>query len=79
MARRGVCSGVQPIAPVRTAALLSHIEKRAGIYFMVAPGTMLDNFIAGMQSSEQEVLDIEEDAFRKNILDARHPDLTCAS
>ncbi len=36
-----------------------------------AAAAMVDHFIEGVESSEQEVLDIDEDAFRKNILDAR--------
>jgi predicted polyphosphate/ATP-dependent NAD kinase len=35
-----------------------------------AAAAMLDHFIEGVESSEQEVLDIDEEAFRNNILDA---------
>ena len=36
-----------------------------------AAATMVDHFIGGAEVGEQEVLDIDEDAFRRNILDAR--------
>ena len=36
-----------------------------------AAASMVDSFIEGVETSEQEVLDIDEDAFRKDILDAR--------
>jgi predicted polyphosphate/ATP-dependent NAD kinase len=36
-----------------------------------AAAAMVDRFIEGAEVCEQEVLDIDEDAFRRNILDAR--------
>jgi len=36
-----------------------------------AAAAMVDRFVAGAEVSEQEVLDIDEDAFRRNVLDAR--------
>lgn len=36
-----------------------------------AAASMLDSFIEGAECGEQEVLDIDEEAFRNNVLDAR--------